>query len=99
MPKRKVWCWKGSWPRSFPMAFCICWDLSTGKRCSRCSAAWLIKLSNKKSMKNEIAKFRKSLLHAIDGLIYAVEHERNFRIELAVAAFVLLLIFVFKVKN
>ena len=50
-------------------------------------------------MRNELKKFLKSLKHAIDGLTYAVAHERNFRIELFVAILVLFLIFVFKVKN
>ena len=50
-------------------------------------------------MKNKIRNFRKSLGHAIDGLSYATAHERNFRIELFVALFVLGFIFVFKVKN
>ncbi len=50
-------------------------------------------------MKNELRNFRRSLGHAIDGLSYAVAHERNFRIELVIAAFVLFFIFLFKVKN
>ncbi len=50
-------------------------------------------------MKNAIRNFRKSLGHALDGLAYAVAHERNFRIELFIAVLVLVLIFLFKIKN
>lgn len=50
-------------------------------------------------MKNEIRKFGRSVSHATDGLIYAVMHERNFRIELVFAVLVVASIFVFKVKN
>lgn len=44
-------------------------------------------------------RLKKSFSHAIDGLAYAVQREKNFRIELVCAFFVLVLIFVFKVKN
>jgi diacylglycerol kinase len=50
-------------------------------------------------MQEEMRKFKKSVSHAADGLIYATVHERNFRIELVFAFFVLLAIFAFKVKN
>lgn len=50
-------------------------------------------------MKDNIKKFHRSLKHALDGLAYAVVHERNFRIELFIAVLVLVLIFLFKVKN
>ncbi len=50
-------------------------------------------------MNEEIKKFHKSVSHAIDGLSYALKRERNFRIELVIAAAVLFLIFIFKVKN
>lgn len=43
--------------------------------------------------------FKRSLRHAFDGIAYAVAHEKNFRIELVIAFFVLLFIFFFKVKN
>lgn len=52
-----------------------------------------------KNMKNGIRRFRKSLSHAVDGLSYAVTHEKNFRIELAVAVVVIGLIFLLKVKS
>jgi len=50
-------------------------------------------------MNDKLRVFRRSLKHAIDGLIYAVAHERNFRIELLLASLVLILIFLFKVKS
>ena len=50
-------------------------------------------------MVEDIRKFKKSLSHALDGIAYAISHERNFRIELTLAFFVLLFIFIFKVKN
>jgi len=50
-------------------------------------------------MGEELRKFKKSLRHAFDGLAYAVQRERNFRIELVFAFLVLAAIFVFKVKN
>ena len=37
--------------------------------------------------------------HALDGIVYAVGHEKNFRIEILVAIFVIVLIFVLKLKN
>ena len=42
---------------------------------------------------------RKSFRHAFRGLKYAISYERNFQIEIVIAAFVFALIFVFKVKN
>lgn len=50
-------------------------------------------------MKEGISRFRRSLKHALDGLSYAIAQERNFRIELAFAFFVIFFIFLFKVKN
>lgn len=50
-------------------------------------------------MTENIKKFTKSLSHAVDGLVYAIQRERNFRIELVIAFFVLVFIFVFKVKS
>ncbi len=50
-------------------------------------------------MKNEIKKFLKSLGHAIDGLSYALAHEKNFRIEIVVAILVISFIFIFRVKS
>jgi len=50
-------------------------------------------------MEEEIGRFSRSLRHACDGMIYAISHEKNFRIEIAVAFFVAVLILVFKVKN
>ncbi len=48
---------------------------------------------------NEIRRFRKSLKHALRGLLYAIKSERNFQIEIIITAFVLALIFIFKIKN
>jgi len=50
-------------------------------------------------MEEELRKFKRSLKHAFDGLTYAIQRERNFRIELVLAFLVLAMIFVFKVKN
>ena len=50
-------------------------------------------------MGDEIKRFKRSLGHALDGVKYAVIHEKNFRIELSIASLVLFLIFIFKVKN
>lgn len=50
-------------------------------------------------MQEEIVKLKRSVAHAVDGLYYALKHERNFRIELVIAIVVLVLVAVFKVKN
>ncbi len=50
-------------------------------------------------MGDEIRRFRKSLGHAFDGINYAIAHEKNFRIELVIAIFVILLIFIFDLKG
>lgn len=50
-------------------------------------------------MGNEFRRFARSLKHALDGIGYAVKHEKNFRVELLFALLVIILIFVFKVKN
>lgn len=50
-------------------------------------------------MVEEIRRFKRSLRHALDGIKYALAHEKNFRIELLIAVLVVFLIFVFKVKN
>jgi diacylglycerol kinase len=50
-------------------------------------------------MVEELRRFKRSLKHAIDGIVYAVSRERNFRIEIVVAFFVVVFILVFKVKN
>lgn len=50
-------------------------------------------------MQEEIRKLKRSVSHALDGLSYALTHERNFRIELVAAFTVLAFIFIFKVKN
>lgn len=50
-------------------------------------------------MVEEIRRFKRSLGHALDGIRYAVAHEKNFRIELMVALLVVFLIFILKVKN
>lgn len=50
-------------------------------------------------MEKEIGRFKKSLQHALDGIKYAISHEKNFRIEMLIAIVVIFLIFFFKVKN
>lgn len=50
-------------------------------------------------MKDELRRFKKSLGHAFDGIKYAVSHEKNFRIEILMAALVTIFIFIFKVKS
>jgi undecaprenol kinase len=50
-------------------------------------------------MEEEVSRFKKSLKHACDGIMYALAHEKNFRIEIIVSFFVLIFILVFKVKN
>ncbi len=47
---------------------------------------------------NKNRKFRKSLKYAFRGLSYVVRNERNFRIELGVAFFVILGAFILKLK-
>lgn len=47
----------------------------------------------------EIKRFWRSFGHALDGIKYAVSHEKNFRIELCFAVLIVFLIFFFKVKN
>jgi len=46
-----------------------------------------------------LKRFSRSFNHAIDGLLWAVRHEKNFRIELIIGFFVLLFVLIFKVKN
>lgn len=50
-------------------------------------------------MREELRRFKKSLKHALDGISYALAHEKNFRIELAIALLVVFFIFFFDVKN
>ncbi|KKP93865.1 MAG: Diacylglycerol kinase [Candidatus Moranbacteria bacterium GW2011_GWE1_36_7] len=50
-------------------------------------------------MREELRRFKRSLGHALDGIKYAVSHEKNFRIELSFGVMVLALIFILKVKN
>ena len=50
-------------------------------------------------MMEGLKRFKRSLKHALDGLSYAVSHEKNFRIELFVGLFVVLLILIFDLKN
>lgn len=50
-------------------------------------------------MDEEVKKFKRSLKHAFDGLAYAIYHEKNFRIEMMIAFLVIILIFIFKLKN
>lgn len=46
-----------------------------------------------------IKRFKRSLKHAWDGISWALTHEKNFRIELVIAFFVILFILFFDVKN
>ena len=50
-------------------------------------------------MVEEIRRFKRSLRHALDGIKYAISHEKNFRIELVVAFFIIVFILAFKVKG
>ena len=50
-------------------------------------------------MLDEIRRFKHSLKHALDGIKYAISHEKNFRLELIFAFLIIVLIFIFKVKN
>lgn len=52
-----------------------------------------------KELEKETERFKRSLHHALDGIKYALLHERNFRIEILVAFLVIFLIFFFKVKS
>lgn len=44
-------------------------------------------------------KFNDSMNHALDGINYTIEHERNFKIEIIIAMVVLLAGFFFKVSK
>lgn len=50
-------------------------------------------------MPDDIRKLGKSCRHACRGLKYVLANERNFQIELVIGLFVVILIFIFKVKN
>ena len=50
-------------------------------------------------MIDELKRFKRSVRHALDGLVYVVKHEKNFRIELVVGFFVVLFVLIFKIKN
>ena len=50
-------------------------------------------------MRNELKRFAKSVGHALDGLNYAVTQERNFRIEICMAAVVVIFTLLFRIKN
>lgn len=47
----------------------------------------------------QIRKLHKSFKHAYRGLHYSITYERNFQIELVIAALVIACIFIFHVKN
>jgi undecaprenol kinase len=47
----------------------------------------------------ELRRFKRSLKHALDGMVYAISHEKNFRIEILMAVFVIGLMLVLKLKN
>lgn len=50
-------------------------------------------------MIEEMRRFKRSLKHALDGLGYALAHEKNFRIEILFAILIVGLVLVLKVKN
>jgi len=50
-------------------------------------------------MVEEMKRFERSLRHALDGIAYAICHEKNFRIEIMIAFFILALVFILKLKN
>jgi undecaprenol kinase len=50
-------------------------------------------------MGEEVKRFKKSLHHAFDGIAYAIYHEKNFRIEIIIAIFIISLIFILKLRN
>ncbi|MFA4817966.1 MAG: diacylglycerol kinase family protein [Parcubacteria group bacterium] len=50
-------------------------------------------------MTQQIRQFGRSCRHACRGLKYVLANERNFQIELVIGLLVVILIFVFKVKN
>ena len=50
-------------------------------------------------MREGFRKFKRSVSHAIDGFTYAIRRERNFQIELVIAAIVIILIFALDVKS
>lgn len=47
----------------------------------------------------QIRKIHKSFRHAFRGLKYSIAYERNFQVELIIAAIVIALILIFKVKS
>jgi diacylglycerol kinase len=47
----------------------------------------------------ELKRFKKSLKHALDGITYALRHEKNFRLEMLAAFLVIVFILVFKIKS
>lgn len=49
--------------------------------------------------KNEVRKISKSFHCAFRGLKYALSVEKNFQIEVIIAAFIIALILIFKIKN
>lgn len=57
----------------------------------------MAEIENHKS--EQIRKIHKSFKHAYRGLKHSITYERNFQIEIIIAAFVMALIFIFKVKN
>jgi len=48
---------------------------------------------------NEVRRFGKSLRHASRGFKYVLSNERNFQIEIAISFIVLMMVWIFKVKN
>ena len=52
-----------------------------------------------KNMVEKARRFGRSLKHAIDGVCYAVCHEKNFRTEIVIAILVVIFILAFKVKS
>ncbi len=56
-------------------------------------------LQTESRQKEQIRKLHKSFKHAYSGLRYSLKYERNFQVELVIAACVIALIFIFDVKN
>ena len=50
-------------------------------------------------MPEEIRRVGASFRHALSGLKYVIRNERNFQIEVVIGFFILMLIFIFKIKN
>jgi len=50
-------------------------------------------------MFEDIKELSRSFFHAVDGFLYVIKKERNFQIEIIFGIFIVVLIFIFNVKN